>query len=176
MRHVVRNSVNNRRFTVLVLGGFAALALLLAALGIFGVVGYAVQRRTREMGIRIALGAAPRGIVGMVLRDSLRVVAVGALLGLGGAIALTRVIQGNRARDRGIHRGRRAATTPAPRPRSGSRGRALGTEVRARFRLSVGIRRCPRVRTAHASVRARRDFRLLGRRTATDSRRGSSLA
>jgi len=94
MRHVVRNSVNNRRFTVLVLGGFAALALLLAALGIFGVVGYAVQRRTREMGIRIALGAAPLGIVGMVLRDSLRVVAVGALLGLGGAMALTRVIQG----------------------------------------------------------------------------------
>ncbi len=94
MGHVVRNSVNDRRFTVLVLGGFAGLALLLAALGIYGVVGYAVQRRTREMGIRLALGASPRGVVGMVLGDSLRVVAVGALLGLGGAGALTRVIQG----------------------------------------------------------------------------------
>ena len=94
MQRMVRNSVTSRRFTVLVLGGFAALALLLAALGIYGVISYSVQRRTREMGIRIALGAAPRGVVGMVLGDSIRVVAVGALLGLAGATALTRVLQG----------------------------------------------------------------------------------
>jgi putative ABC transport system permease protein len=94
MQRVVHDTVSNRRFTALVLGSFAALALLLAALGIYGVVSYAVERRTREMGIRLALGAAPRGVVGMVLGDSLRVIAVGALLGLGGAAALTRVIRG----------------------------------------------------------------------------------
>ncbi len=94
MERVVRGAVSDRRFTMLVLGVFAALALLLAALGIYGVVSYAVERRTREMGIRLALGAAPRGVVGMVLGDSLRVVALGALLGLAGAAALTRVIQG----------------------------------------------------------------------------------
>ncbi len=94
MQRVVYDTVSNRRFTMLVLVGFAALALLLAALGIYGVVSYAVQSRTREMGIRLALGAAPRGVVGMVLGDSMRAVAMGALLGLGGAGALTRVIRG----------------------------------------------------------------------------------
>jgi predicted permease len=94
LEHVIRTSVTSRRFTVLVLGSFAGLALVLAALGIYGVISYAVQRRTREMGIRLALGAAPRGVVAMVLRESLTVVAVGSLLGLGGAAALTQVIRG----------------------------------------------------------------------------------
>jgi len=94
MERMVRNSVSSRRFTMLVLGGFAALALLLAALGVYGVISYAVQRRTREMGIRLAMGAAPRSVVGMVLGDSLTVVAVGSLLGLGGAAVLTRLIRG----------------------------------------------------------------------------------
>jgi putative ABC transport system permease protein len=79
---------------MLVLGGFAVLALLLAGIGIYGVVSYAVERRTREMGIRMALGAAPRGVVAMVFGETMRVVAAGALFGAAGALALRRVIQG----------------------------------------------------------------------------------
>lgn len=94
MQRAVSNAVGERRFTVLVLGGFAALAVLLAAVGIFGVVSYAVERRTREMGIRLALGGAPRGVVGTVFGDSMRVIGVGATLGVAGAVALARVIEG----------------------------------------------------------------------------------
>lgn len=93
MERVVGNSVSDRRFTMLVLVGFAALALLLAAVGIYGVVSYAVQRRTREMGIRLALGAAPPALLGTVFGNSMRVVAAGALLGAAGALALTRLLQ-----------------------------------------------------------------------------------
>jgi predicted permease len=94
MPRVLEHAVSDRRFSMLVLGGFAVLALLLAGIGIYGVVSYAVQRRTREMGIRMALGAAPRGVVAMVFGETMRVVATGALCGAAGALALTRVIQG----------------------------------------------------------------------------------
>jgi predicted permease len=94
MQRVLENAVSDRRFATLVLGGFAALALLLTAIGIYGVVSYAVERRTREMGIRLALGAAPPSVLRMVFGDSMRVVAAGALVGAVGAVALTRVIQG----------------------------------------------------------------------------------
>jgi ABC-type antimicrobial peptide transport system permease subunit len=76
-----------------VLGVFAAMALLLAALGIYGVVGYTVALRTREMGIRMALGSSPTDVIGMVLRESLTTVSMGLLAGLGAVLALTRLLR-----------------------------------------------------------------------------------
>ncbi len=85
--------VSERRFTLFVLAVFAGVALLLACIGIYGVVAYAVARRTREIGIRIALGAAPGSVRRLVQRDTLTDVAVGGLVGLVAALALTRVMQ-----------------------------------------------------------------------------------
>jgi len=93
MRQVVSNSVAQRRFQALLLGGFAGAALLLAAIGIYGVISYSVTRRRNEIGIRVALGASRRDVSGMVLRQGMRPVAVGLLIGLGGAVALGRVLQ-----------------------------------------------------------------------------------
>jgi putative ABC transport system permease protein len=67
---------------------FAALALALAAVGVYGVMGQAVTARTRELGIRLALGAGPRGVRVLVLRDGLRLVALATAIGLGGAVVL----------------------------------------------------------------------------------------
>jgi len=85
--------VAERRFTLLVLGLFAGVALLLACIGIYGVVAYAVARRTREIGIRIALGARPASVRRLVQRDTLTDIAVGGAVGLALALALTRVMQ-----------------------------------------------------------------------------------
>ena len=71
---------------MLLLTGFAALALMLAAIGIYGVVAYAVAQRTREMGIRIALGAGPGSILRLMMRDSMAVVAMGVAVGWVGAL------------------------------------------------------------------------------------------
>lgn len=90
----VAESVAERRFVLLVLGIFAAVALLLAAVGIYGVVSYGVERRTREMGIRLALGATPREVLGLVLRGSIFTVAAGIAVGVVCAAALTRILQG----------------------------------------------------------------------------------
>lgn len=80
------------RFSMAVLGAFAILALLLAAVGIYGVVSYAVARRTREMGIRIALGATPGEVRGLVVRGSMAAVLGGAFVGLALALGLGRWI------------------------------------------------------------------------------------
>jgi ABC-type antimicrobial peptide transport system permease subunit len=72
--------------------GFGALALIVAAVGVYSVIAYAVSQRTNEGGIRIALGAATRNIVIMVLGEGLRIVTVGVLLGLTGALALGKVL------------------------------------------------------------------------------------
>jgi putative ABC transport system permease protein len=81
-----------RLFTLRMLGAFAGVALALAALGLFGVLSYGVRLRTREFGIRMALGAEPGALRTMVLREALRVTGVGVALGMAGALALSRVI------------------------------------------------------------------------------------
>jgi predicted permease len=94
MDTVVRASVAQPRFSMALLSLFAVLALVLAAVGVYGVVSYSVGRRRREIGIRIALGAEPRRVSGWVVRRSLVPAAVGVVLGLVGAAIGTRLMAG----------------------------------------------------------------------------------
>jgi predicted permease len=91
---LVRSSVAQRRFYASLLATFAALALLLAAIGIYGVIAYSVQRRQRELGIRIALGASRDRVVGMVMRQGMTLALSGAVIGLAASSLLTRVLSG----------------------------------------------------------------------------------
>jgi predicted permease len=89
---VVAGSLRNQRSSVFLLGSLGALALILTAVGIYGVLAYSVAQQTHELGIRIALGASRGNILGLVLGRGLRVVAIGAAIGIAGAIALTRLM------------------------------------------------------------------------------------
>jgi len=89
---IFSSSLDNRRFSLVIFGSFAAVALLLASLGIYGVTSYAVTQRTQEIGIRIALGAQVSDVLRLVIGQGMKSVLIGIALGLGGAFALTRLI------------------------------------------------------------------------------------
>jgi predicted permease len=92
MEQLLSDSVAQQRFTTLLLTMFAALALLLAAVGIYGVVSYGVSRRTREIGIRMALGAQPGDVSRLIVWQGLMLAVAGAAIGLAGALVLSRWI------------------------------------------------------------------------------------
>ncbi|HET9319351.1 MAG TPA: FtsX-like permease family protein, partial [Bryobacteraceae bacterium] len=92
MDQVVAESQSSPRFTLIVLAIFAAVALALAAVGIYGVISYAVTQRTREIGIRIALGAERGDVVRLVVGQGTTLAVTGVLVGLAAAFALTRLM------------------------------------------------------------------------------------
>ena len=92
MEQIVSGSLERRRFVLMLLGTFAALALLLSVVGIYGVIAYSVGQRTHEFGIRMALGAQRHQLLLLVMRQSVWTLAVGLTVGVGGAIAVTRLM------------------------------------------------------------------------------------
>jgi putative ABC transport system permease protein len=94
MDEVLANSISLRRVSMFLLAGFAALALLLAAIGIYGVLAQTVVQRTHEIGIRMALGAQARDVLKLIVRQGMSLALIGIVLGLAGALALTRLLAG----------------------------------------------------------------------------------
>ena len=93
MEQRVNESLARQRFSTLLLGIFASVALALATIGIYGVIAYLVNQGTRELGIRIALGASQRDIVGLVVRQGMVLAFAGVMIGLAAAFLLTRLIR-----------------------------------------------------------------------------------
>jgi ABC-type antimicrobial peptide transport system permease subunit len=85
-------ALGSRRFNVILTGFFGITALLLATAGVFGVMAYSVSRRTREIGVRVALGAGSGDVLRMVLNQGLRTILIGVAAGIAGSLALTRTV------------------------------------------------------------------------------------
>ena len=93
MDQVVSRAVWRPRFSASLLGGFAALALALAAIGIYGVISYGVNQRSREIGIRMALGARPSDVLRRVMGEGAKLAAAGSAIGVAGSLVLTRYLE-----------------------------------------------------------------------------------
>jgi putative ABC transport system permease protein len=92
MDQLVADSMSLRRFSMVLLGGFAGLALILAAVGIYGVLAQSVSQRTHEIGIRMALGAQAGDVLKLIVRQGMSLTVIGIAVGLGGAFGLTRLL------------------------------------------------------------------------------------
>jgi putative ABC transport system permease protein len=93
MTAVVRQTFARQQFSAVLLGGFSIASLLLAAIGIYGVLAYSVTQRTREIGVRVALGAEPRSIIRLIVTSGARMVISGALAGIGAALLLSGLLK-----------------------------------------------------------------------------------
>jgi putative ABC transport system permease protein len=91
-QQVYSASLGSRKFNVVLIGFFGITALLLASAGVFGVMAYSVSRRTREFGVRVALGATPRDVLRMVLGQGMRTILIGVAIGIVGSFALTQTV------------------------------------------------------------------------------------
>jgi putative ABC transport system permease protein len=93
MQQILADSLQRRRFTLVLLASFASMALTLAVVGIYGVIAYSVVQRTREFGIRMALGAQRADVLAMVLRESCRLFIVGFGIGIAASLVLSRTMR-----------------------------------------------------------------------------------
>jgi putative ABC transport system permease protein len=92
MDEVIGRSIAERRFTMLLLATFACVAVMLAAIGVYGVLAYLVSQRTQEIGVRLAIGATPGDVVRLFVREGAGLTLVGVACGLAGALAVTRTL------------------------------------------------------------------------------------
>jgi ABC-type antimicrobial peptide transport system permease subunit len=93
LAQVASDSIARPRLLTALLSGFGVLALLLGAVGLYGVMAYGTVQRTREFGVRLALGARTREVLGLVARDAAKLAGIGVALGLVGALGLTRLLE-----------------------------------------------------------------------------------
>jgi ABC-type antimicrobial peptide transport system permease subunit len=94
MDEIISDSISDRKFSMVLLGTFAALALLLSSIGIYGVISYLIGERTHEIGIRMALGAQRKDVLTLVLSEGMKLVLVGAVIGIAAALGLSRLMAG----------------------------------------------------------------------------------
>ena len=151
MAQYVSDAVGTPRLSALLLAAFGTTALLLAAVGIYGVISFSVTRRTREIGVRIALGAAGRDVMRTVVGQAVALASVGIAIGIGSALALNSIMQRNVVRchrNRAIRLPRRLGVADCHRGSGGLCSRTASYANRSVCRLAVRI--TPTLRSGRA--------------------------